>query len=91
MPLALSKQTRNALVDYADAQKNAYLAAQQFVAWANAHEAEIVAWPKNPDGTLEGYGVTLAQLVAVRSHAQAVVAAGDENPAAKALLAEVAN
>ena len=86
MALALSKQTLAAALEYAQSQKDAYVEAQRFAAWAIENQAALVAWPKNPDGTLVGFGITLAQLTALKTHAQAVVAAGDANPTARTVV-----
>jgi hypothetical protein len=86
MPRALSKVVRDEVVGYARTQARAYAAAQEFLAWAEENETAIGDWPRNPDGTLVGLNVTISELIDLREHARAVVAAGDEHTEARALV-----
>jgi len=86
MALALSKRILNAFQQYAVARVDAHTKAADIVAWIDEHEQEAIDWPRNPDGTLLGLGYTLQQLAAVRADAEAIVAAGESNPAARTVL-----
>lgn len=89
MPLALSKRVKNALVALAEAEKSAYDAEVAFEQFAEAVTPEIQAWPKNADGTLEGYNVTVAQLLDVLDMARDRRMAAEAHPSGATLLLEV--
>ena len=89
MALALSKQVAREELLLAAAIADFAPAVVRWNAFAEANTAAVAAWPKEPDGTLEGYRRTPAQLLQIKALTDDLTALAAEHAAALALLEEV--
>ena len=86
MALALSKQVRDEVVAFSAAVAEIVAPVVRWRAFAAEKTAAIVAWPKQPDGTLNGYRITVAELVQINALADDLATLGATHAAALATL-----
>ncbi len=86
MPLAESKLVRNEVVAFGLAVGDFAGDVQQWRTFAEEHAPAIAAWPKQPDGTLKGYRITVPELQEINALADDLAALATEHAAALATL-----
>ncbi len=89
MALALSKQVRREVMALGSAVADFASDVSRWRTFAAENTEAIGAWPKEPDGTLQGYGVTVTQLQAINALADDLAALGATHADTLALLKEL--